>query len=190
MIGKKNIVFGLFYLLLTAALGPYMIVKHFDYAAATEGIKQEKVGALQQIVANEYELDFEAMSASQIAKTNSQAILALSGRINAQAPINAIKGGPHAHGNLEALLNVVIGILLCFLAAARVIKQVISWLFIIGTIGHSGLLYLAIGVNLGWAQGLLATPLAYVGPLAILLGLAVTAVVAVLSFRGTLETDF
>lgn len=190
MIGKKNIVFGFLYLVLTAALGPMMIFKYFGDVDAAETAKQQKVGALQQAVESGFEVDLEPMTATQIAKTNSQAILALSARFNSQAPIEAIKSGPHTHGNLEALLNIAVGFLLCFLAIHRNFKQAISWIFIIGAVLHSGLLYLAVALEFPWAVSLLNSPLAPVGPVLILIGLALAGVAAILGFRGTVETDY
>lgn len=190
MIGKKNIVFGFLYLMLTAALGPVMIIQHFPDVQTAEVEKQKKVGALQEAVSSDFEVDLEPMTPEQIAKTNSHAILALSARSNANVPIDSIKGGPHAHGNLEALLNIVVGFLLCFLAIHPMFKQAISWIFIVGTIMHSGLLYLVIALEQQWAVALMGGPVAYIGPILILAGLALAGIAALLGFRGSIETDF
>lgn len=189
MIGKKNIVFGFFYLVLTAALGPVMIVKYFGDVGSTEKVKQEKLGALQQAAANDFEFDLNKMTAEQIAKSGADGLLALSARLNSYAPIQAIKGGPHAHGNLEALLNIVVGLLLGFSVVPALFKQVISWLFIIGALGHSGLLYLAVPLALPWAQAALGSPLGYIGPLAILTGLFLMGVATLKGFQGRLAND-
>lgn len=183
MIGKKNIVFGFFYLVLTAALGPYMLVKHFPDVANAEQAKQQKVGALQQAQAGNYEVDLEKMSAEQIAKANTDALLSLSARLNAEAVINEIKGGPHTHGNLEALLNIVVGVTLAFLAVPAGFKQLISWVFIAGALLHSGLLYLASGLQFAWAGKLLASPVGPVGPFLILAGLFLVGVAAAQGFQ-------
>lgn len=190
MIGKKNIVFGFLFLVFTAALGPLMIVKYFPDVATAEAEKQKHVGALQQAANDGFEKDLEPMSPEQIAKANSRALLSLSARLNAEAPIDSIKGGPHAHGNLEALLNIAVGFLLCFLAIHPMFKQTISWIFILGTLFHSGLFFLAIGLEMPWAASLIASPFGYVGPVLILLGLLLAGVATILGFRGTLETDY
>ncbi len=189
MIGKKNIVFGFFYLVLTAALGPYILVKYADDVATAETAKQEKVGALQQARDGGYEMDLEKMNAEQIAKASTEATLALSARLNSRAPIDEIKSGPHAHGNLEALLNVVVGVVLCFLAVPAILKQTISWFFILGALGHSGLLYLAAGLQLPWAGALLGSWAGYLGPLLVLAGLALTGIAALKGFSGTPVKD-
>lgn len=189
MIGKKNVVFGFFYLVLTASLGPYMILKHYDDVASSEAAKQQKVGALQQARDSGYEVDLEKMNAEQIAKANADALLALSARLNSRMPIDEIKGGPHSHGNLEAMLNILVGVVLCFLAAPVALKQAISWLFIVGALGHSGLLYLAVAVQLPWAGDLLGGWFGYIGPSLILIGLLLTGIATVMGFNGSLVKD-
>ncbi len=151
MIGKKNIVFGFIYLVLTAALGPVMIVKHFDDRQAAEAVKQEKMSELQQIVSDNYEVDLVSLSALDLAKRNTEAILALSQRDHAQRPINSIRSGPHAHGSLDALLNIAVGFLIMFLAVPVWFKQLISWMFIASALLYSGALYLGIGLGQTWA---------------------------------------
>ena len=182
MIGKKNVVFGFLYLVLTAALGPYMVNMYEGYGAVV-GEKQQSVGRLQQLKTNNFEEDLEPLSAEQIAKANTEGILSLNKLLNTEAEIDAIKGGPHAHGNLEALLNVAAGLALCFIAVAPMFKQVISWLFIAGALLHSGMLYLrAFGFE--WANTLLL-----VGPWLVLLGLLLIGVAAAMGFRGELVRD-
>jgi len=134
MAGKKNVVFGFLFLVLTAALGPYMVSRVLPDIDRAGGLKQEAVGAIQMMEANEFELDLEPMSGEQIAQANSRAILSLNRQLAEQATLASIKGGPHAHGNLEALLNIVVGLALGLLAVNAWLKQAISWLFILGTL--------------------------------------------------------
>jgi hypothetical protein len=180
MIGKKNVVFGLLYLVLTAALGPYMVVERQGLAGFEES-KQEALSGLQRLEADNFEKNLEPMSADQIAKTNTRALLALNQYLNAEAPIDAIKGGPHAHGNLEALLNIALGVVFCFVAAAHWFKQLTSWMFILGALLHSGMLYLAVVFQLGWAAAVLGTG---IGPILILAGLAFAGMAAAVGFRA------
>ncbi len=139
MIGKKNIVFGFLYLVLTAALGPVMVNMYQDYGSAVAD-KQVHVGRLQALQENEFEENLEALSAEQIAKANTAGLLSLNTLLNVEMSIDNIKGGAHAHGNLESLLNIVVGLVIAFLAVANWMKQLISWLFIVGAIMHSGML--------------------------------------------------
>ncbi|WP_455234170.1 hypothetical protein, partial [Thiogranum longum] len=100
--------------------------------------------------------------------------------------LNGIKGGPHAHGNLEALLNIAAGVVLCFLAIGKGFKQLISWIFILGAILHSGVLYLGIVFNQAWAMKLLGFG---VGPILILLGLLLIGIATAIGFRGEIVRD-
>lgn len=185
MIGRKNIVFGFLYLVLTAALGPYMIVTHFDTYGAAQGERQEALSRLAQVKSMGFEEALEPLSAEAIARINADAILAMNKADNARAPIDGIKSGPHAHGNLEALLNIAAGLVLCFIALRPLFKQVISWMFIAGALLHSGVLYLnAFGV--GWTGAFMQTG---IGPLAVLLSLLLIGIAAAVGFRGAVVRD-
>ena len=183
MIGKKNIVFGFLYLVFTAALGPYMVIKVLPDVNATKQEKQAAVGRLEQLKGNDFEEELEPLSAEAIAKANTDGILALSKVLGAREMLDQIKGGPHAHGNLEALLNIAAGLALCFVAVGRLSKQIISWLFILGAVLHSGMLYL-----LSFGQGWAAVPL-QAGPWLVLAGLLAMGVAAASGFRGELVRD-
>jgi hypothetical protein len=181
MIGKKNIVFGFLYLVLTAALGPYMVKAVYPDIEKAGAAKQEQFGALQLMAANGFEQDLEPMSAEQIARANSGALLALNAALGAEERLNAIKGGPHAHGNLEALLNIAAGIVLGLIAVGPLFKQVISWLFLLGAVLHSGSLYLVIVFQAPWAQPVLASG---IGPILLLSALLLIGIAAAIGYRG------
>jgi hypothetical protein len=185
MVGKYNIVFGFLFLATTAALGPLMVDKYEDWGAAN-GEKQIVVGALQQLKAGDYAEDpetLEDLTAKQLAIANTESILAMNKVGAAEFEIDFIKGGPHAHGNLEALLNIVVGLALCFIAAPLKLKQAVSWMFIVGTLMHSGLLYMERIFMMPWANTLLNTG---IGPILILLGLVLMGVMAAKGFKGEL----
>jgi len=185
MIGKKNIVFGFIYLVFTASLGLVMVDKYGAYNEAVS-LKQQSVGRLQQLKSEDFEEDLEALSAEQIAKANTDGILAINQLINAEAAIDIIKGGAHAHGNLEALLNVAVGVILCFIIAPPFIKQLISWIFIVGTLLHSGMLYLGRVFFMPWAETVLSTG---IGPGLLLLGLLAIGITAALRFQENIIDD-
>lgn len=185
MIGKKNIVFGFIFLALTAALGPLMVNMYQDFGTAVQE-KQASVGRLQSLKENNFEEELEPLNAMQIAKANTAGILSLNKLGNTEYSIDMIKGGPHAHGNLEALLNIAAGIVLCFLAVSAKMKQVISWLFILGTVLHSGMLYLERVFDQAWAGTVLGTGL---GPVMILAGLLITGIVSIKHFSGEVVRD-
>lgn len=186
MVGKKNVVFGFLFLVFTAGLGPYMILQYTPGADQAAADKQKDLGRLQSLAANEFEEELEALSAENIAKANTAGILALNKLVNARQPIDMIKSGPHAHGNLESLLNIAVGIALCFIAVSVKFKQAISWIFIIGTLMHSGVMYLGVIFQLQFAMTLLGTG---IGPGLILLGLVLTGVAALMGFKGELVQD-
>ena len=186
MTGKKNIVFGFLFLVITAALGPYMITVIYPDVNEAQSAKQDKVGKLQLMQSNDFELDLEPLTANDIARNNTSAILALNSHLNQSSVIDEIKGGPHAHGNLEALLNIAAGLVLCFIAASTLIKQLISWAFIAGTLLHSGLLYIVVIFEQAWAGQLLGLG---IGPILILLGLLMIGITAVTGFKGRIVED-
>jgi hypothetical protein len=186
MIGKKNVVFGFLFLVITASLGPYMILSFEPGVGEAQGKKQDAVGRLQNLKLNNFEEDLEALSPEQIAKANTDGLLALNTLINAEQPIDIIKGGPHAHGNLESLLNIVVGIALCFIAIPVLFKQIISWIFIAGTLLHSGMLFLVALYQMELANTILNTG---AGPALILLGLLLSGIAAALGFKGEFVRD-
>lgn len=67
-----------------------------------------------------------------------------------ESPAHHVLGAAHAHGNLESVLNIVIGYILCQLEAAGGLASVASILLIIGALFHSGMLYLT-GLGIGAA---------------------------------------
>jgi hypothetical protein len=186
MIGKKNVVFGFLFLVITAALGPYMIFNFVPGVGEAQGKKQETVGRLQNLKLNNFEEDLEPLTAEQIAKANTEGLLALNTLVNAEQPIDMIKGGPHAHGNLESLLNIAVGIALCFIALPALFKQIISWIFIAGTLLHSGMLFLIALYQMELANTILNTG---VGPALILLGLLLSGIAAAIGFKGEFVRD-
>ncbi len=188
MIGKKNIVFGFLFLATTAALGPLMVFKYEAWGVAN-GEKQQVVGQLQQLKAGDYEEDpetLEDLSAKQLAIANSEAIIAMNKVGAIEFDIDFIKGGPHAHGNLESVLNILVGLALCFIAAPRIWKQTASWIFIIGTLMHSGLLYFERVFMQPWANTLLNTG---IGPALILIGLVMMGGLAIAGMKGEVVKD-
>lgn len=185
MIGKKNIVFGFIYLVFTAALGGVMVEMYQDYGTAVQE-KQASVGRLVQLKTDGFEENLEPLSAKQIAQANTDGILAMNKLSNTEFGIDYIKGGPHAHGNLEALLNIVVGLVLGFLSITALQKQVISWVFIAGTLLHSGMLYLERVFDIAWAATIAQTG---IGPYLILFGLLATGVAACYKFTGEIVKD-
>jgi hypothetical protein len=131
MSGRVNIVFGFFWLTITAILGPLVLIpaKGENIAklkAAEEAVKTTDAGALAAIA--EYLSDANRLG--------------------------FISGAAHAHGNLEALLNIVAGVVLLTIAVRGAVATVLGALFIAGAFFHSGMLYLAFVFGVAWAGNL------------------------------------
>ncbi len=182
MIGKKNIVFGFLYLVATAALGPYMLVSTVGDIEQAYIDKQPPVQRLQDLKTNDYEEELEPVNADTIAKANLDGILAINNIMNLQNPQGFMRS-VHAHGNLEAVLNILAGLALCFIGVAKAFKQVISYLFIAGAVLHSGMLYLA-----AFGQSWAFTPL-QVGPWLVLASLLLIGIAAIMDFRSEVVKD-
>lgn len=185
MTGKKNIVFGFIFLTFTAALGGVMVNMYNDYGVAYQE-KQAQVGRLVQLKTDGFEENLEALSAKQIAMANTNGILAINKLNNTEFGIDYIKGGPHAHGNLEALLNIVAGFILCFISIAVWQKQLLSWGFILGTVLHSGAMYLERVFGMAWAGVILDTG---TGPILILASLFAMGVAVAVGFKTEMVKD-
>lgn len=181
MSAKCNIVFGFFYLVLTAALGPVMVNNLPDISTAQQN-KQAAMAPLQLAADSDFENQetLAPMTDGEIARANAKALLALNAQLNALVPNTAIKGGPHAHGNLEALLNIAVGLVLLVLSISTRFKQVISAVFILGTLLHSGVLYLGVVFGMGWAFTVLGTG---IGPVLILLGLVLAGIASAMGIK-------
>lgn len=185
MVGKKNIVFGFIFLAFTASLGAKMVNMYEEYGVAAAE-KQSSVGRLSQLKNDGFEEELEALSAKQIAMANTDGILSISKLSNVEFGIDYIKGGPHAHGNLEALLNIVAGFVLCFVSIAVWQKQLLSWGFIIGTVLHSGMMLLDRVFAISWAGKVLQTG---AGPILILLCLFFMGLAVAVGFRVERATE-
>ncbi len=198
MIGKKNVVFGCIFFIFTASLGIWMVDKIETVVTVANDARKTHVGDLKNYKIDNYEKDLEKMTPEEIAKAAVDGTISINDLVVVrQDIINNVKAGPHAHGNLESLLNIVIGILLCFLSVSRMFKQLISWSFIVGTALHSGLLFLMVlmmqifgmagdSALLGIFNFILGTG---AGPGLLLLGLLLTAVAAIMGFRGEIVKD-
>ena len=70
MEGKKNIVFGFLFLVITASLGPYMVVTLLPDVEKASSEKQKVLSDLQLVVISEFENTetLEEMTAEEIAK--------------------------------------------------------------------------------------------------------------------------
>jgi uncharacterized membrane protein YgdD (TMEM256/DUF423 family) len=184
MIGKKNVVFGFLFLVLTAALGPLMVIE----AGKLEETQAAKHRALEKLQASS---EGEAKSEGGIIlltdekiDVNTEVILAMNEAMGAEAMRDSIKSGPHAHGNLESLLNIAVGITLCFVVVSALFKQLISWLLMIGTVFHSGMLYIGVVFAQSWAWTFIK-----IGPPLLLFGIFCMGIAVAVGFKGQVVRD-
>lgn len=185
MIGKNNIVFGFIFLTFSASLGAMMVNMYEEYGTVSAE-KQASVGRLAQLKTDGFEEALEPLTAKQIAMANTDGILSISKLGNVEFGIDFIKGGPHAHGNLEALLNIVAGFILCFVSIAAWQKQLLSWGFILGTILHAGMMILERVLNVAWAGQVLQTG---IGPILILVSLFLMGLAVAVGFKTEMVKD-
>ncbi len=83
----------------------------------------------------------------------------------------------HVHGNLESVLNIVVGYILCQLEVSAGLAGFVSILFLVAAIFHSGMLYLT-GLGLGAAINI-----APVGALSLITGIAMMAYLVAIGLK-------
>ena len=148
MNGKINIIFGFIYFAFTALLGPTMLIPHFGI---TKQAMDKAVNAVDK-----------AKQEAQPSAT-AEALAGILDYLKVEKP--SVKGA-HSHGNLEALLNIAAGMVLLSLAIPANFKTLLSVLFLVGALFHSGMLYLGSVFHVYWAYNL-----TIIGAIAILAGL-------------------
>ncbi|MDD5434241.1 MAG: hypothetical protein PH343_02305 [Nitrospira sp.] len=92
-------------------------------------------------------------------------------------PIHDILATSHVHGNLESVLNILSGYILCQLEANTGLLKTISTLLLIGAIFHSGMLYLT---GLGVSS---AINLAPIGAFSLIASVALMAYAVAVGFK-------
>ena len=92
-------------------------------------------------------------------------------------PLLELLSHAHSHGNLESVLNILIGYILCQLEASSGLLHAVSILLLIGAIFHSGMLYLS-GLGVG-----LALNLAPIGAISLVITMALMVYVIAVGFK-------
>ncbi len=92
-------------------------------------------------------------------------------------PLHELLGHAHSHGNLESVLNILIGYILCQLEASSGLLHAVSILLLIGAIFHSGMLYLS-GLGVGFALNL-----APIGAISLVITMALMVYVIATGFK-------
>ncbi len=168
MNGKVNIVFGLLYFAATALLGPVLLVpgkggnfqKMAEATRAVEKVRTESAGGAPSM------------------ESLGEAVTGIMDYLKDINRIGFVKSAAHAHGNLEALLNVVAGLVILTLVVPSSYKTVLSLLFLIGAVFHSGMLYLVSVFGIRWAGNL-----TFIGAVAIIAGLVLLGAASIVGIR-------
>lgn len=184
---KLNIAFGFVLFIFSAGLGPFMVSQIMDQTSSRNNALSEKLNALGKIQSYQEngfkdELD-DKPELVKVGTVLANGIRTMNGEMDKLKEFAGIKTA-HAHGNLESVLNIVVGLVLLFMAAPAIVRMLISLLFIFGALFHSGLMYLVYYPPLGkpdWALSLFQTG---IGPVLILLGLVSMAVASILWLKG------
>lgn len=161
MNGKINIVFGFIYFAFTAVLGPTVMVPHF-------GITKQAMEKASQ-AADKVKQETQPTGAS-----TAEALTGILDYLKVEKPMAK---GAHGHGNLEALLNIAAGVVLLSLAIPANFKALLSILFLVGAVFHSGMLYLGGVFHQYWAFNL--TIIGAVAIIAGLLGMGVSSFIGI-----------
>ena len=172
MEGKKNVVFGFFYFVITAITGLIMTT-----GGMLGEVSQAKDTAVEKVTVLEQRLQ---TGGPDMAAAAGQAVAAVEDWLHAQDKVGEMAGAPHTHGNLEAMANIVVGLFLGMLAVPAALKQLISWLLIAAAVLHSGMLYLGVVFGMGWPWMIVNLNL---GPIALLAGLLLSGVAAVMGYQ-------
>ncbi len=161
---RQNIISGLLLFFAAVMLGPYMILTlgHNEESReeALNRAAQELSSTLQSY--DEQGINAEGRSADDLAVAAARALSVQFAGAEAEKREHDIKVA-HAHGNLEGLLNVLIGLFLMGLAVSNWFKQLISWLFIVGSWLHGGSMVLA-----SWGLGFMTNLLPIGAPLLVI----------------------
>ena len=138
---NKNVLSGLLLFSISILIGPYLMGTFSDEQLMPALMKQfTEARELQGALAG---FDEATDDAARAAAADNVAVAA------GKTAIEGLKAGQvedrwdnfkfsHAHGNLQGILNILVGLVLAQLVIAAKFREVISWLFIAGSWGHAG----------------------------------------------------
>ena len=166
MNGKINIIFGFIYLAFTAVLGPTLLVPQLGKNAQS----LDNTAALVEKVREGAQGDFKGADIAP-------AVVSI---FDYMKTSKLSAKGAHVHGNLEALLNIVAGLVLLTLAIPANFKTLLSIMFLVGAVFHSGMLYLGGVFHMYWAYNFTV-----IGAIAIIVGLLGMGVASFIGIKQT-----
>ena len=138
---NKNVLSGLLLVAISILIGPYLMGPFSEEVYGPAKIKVfTEARELQGALAGYEE------AADEAAKAEAADVVAIGA---GKTTIEGLKFGQiddrwgnfkfsHAHGNLQGILNILVGLVLAQLVIAVKFREVISWLFIAGSWGHAG----------------------------------------------------
>lgn len=142
---KRNVISGLLLFSLSILLGPYMTVV---LRGSAEAPKAEYTASLQALESARKAYQDEGgesepgAAAANLAAASSQVLVAKAALEKTQTFMGHVRSS-HAHGNLEGILNIVVGLFLGLVAVSTRVRAAISWLFVAGSWSHGGFLVLS-----------------------------------------------
>jgi len=147
---KQNIIAGLLLFCLSITLGPYMM-RSLPNEESQVAARTELREAFAELRAAQDAL--EGDNVEQVADIANAAARAARAHVNNEfAGFRADNiAFTHAHGNLQGMLNILIGLFLGRLAVHALARQIISWGFIAGAWVMSGSLFLGNMMGQFWA---------------------------------------
>ena len=166
MNGKINIIFGFIYLAFTAVLGPTLLVPQLGKNAQS----LDNTAALVEKVREGAQGDFKGADIAP-------AVVSI---FDYMKTSKLSAKGAHVHGNLEALLNIVAGLVLLTLAIPANFKTLLSIMFLVGAVFHSGMLYLGGVFHMYWAYNFTV-----IGAIAIIVGLLGMGIASFIGIKQT-----
>ncbi|MCH7805695.1 MAG: hypothetical protein IH995_00930 [Proteobacteria bacterium] len=138
---NKNVISGLLLFSISILIGPYLMG---PFAKETLGPARMKVFTEASELDNALEAHKELTDPEALA-VSTEAIAVAAGKTVIEdfkaSRVNDRWGHfvfSHAHGNLQGMLNILVGLVLAQLAIAVRFREIISWLFIAGSWGHAG----------------------------------------------------
>lgn len=169
---KRNIISGLLLLFLAMMIGPYMILAGGDGRGDARDALAAAMTSLGEASAAYDESTADAATAANLAARAAEAQLAQVAYDRARGARGSYKIA-HVHGNLEGVLNIVIGLFLGLIAVSEGYRLAASWLLIAGSwlhggahvLGNFGLDFMFQGLTVGAA-------LLVLGVLSVLVGVA------------------
>ncbi len=167
---KLNIISGLLLLFLAMMIGPYMVFVGGDGRADARDARDAAMTELGEASAAYDESTADAAAAANLAARAAGAQLAQAAYDRVSGARNRYKVA-HVHGNLEGVLNIVVGLFLGLIAVSEGYRLAASWLLIAGSWLHGGAFVLG-NFGLGFMfQGLtVGAALLVLGVLSVLVG--------------------